>query len=1325
MEKNILQVWIDRAGRITESLNLSLNQCSDNNEFRVYYTDEVFTNLEISFRKPDGWVSDKFSMIHTLEVDEEGTSTGQKYAHMDIPEEITNFILAGRNGIITANLYMYTKNTDGNTKLNTLGNIRINVNYVDDANVHTGFSQMYIDSVNARITDLHNQIINVQEGNTTISRAISDRYGNTIDTTYETKHDAEVKFDTLDDRKLDKVELTDQTNRLTALENTSALTGNKITDIEKDINTTEINISKNAEDIRKLENSTVKYDEYTQHLINQQKKDEELHEAIVKVSNSSNFYDMVKDRTALRTYDKSKLIGGERIQVLVDGEYGDVPSVWKYNAETKDFDFVGIIANTSYTKAESKKNYSDIETKIPNKIVAANDSISLYRDTTQIAGQTPIKFKTVSGQSILGSGDIPATIVDDKFSATSKNPVQNKVITNELSSKANKAEVNELRNTKADKTELDAKQNKLTPVGSNIKITDDGKISVDVGLKIEKVDTLPQVGLSNLIYLVPNDEGTFNEYVWVLSENKFELLGDTGINLDKYYTKDDTNTLLLNKVDTSVVEILDKRITSNTANVSSKADRTVVDALTTNVSAITTALDTKANSSDLEKYKTEVQTEFSTKQEKLISGENIKRVQDGAVPYEVNEETGEITYGNRLITDILGYGEINVKTINGKSLLGEGNILLTDAKFVDLGKYLEKEQYNQDMALKADKTDLQNLEIDYTTLKNKPDLEQIQLQLKSEIKQDITSATNLLNDNINDLSESVYSKEETYNKEEIENKIQEADISEKLNDYYTKEEVDTAIQEHVPELQGYATETWVEGKNYLTKSEAVSTYVSYTTLPQGELATTKYVDERVAAVDVSSQLTEYAKTEYVDKKVSDLIDSAPETLDTLSEIAVALKNNSDTMDVLNSAIGTKQDKLTAGTNIEINGNTISAVIDISADNIPGLNLSEYAKKTYVDNMVKAEVSSIVGAAPKELDTLFELSEAIKDNAGTIQELETIATNKQDKLVSGTNIKTINNQSILGSGNIKVAGSFNDLTDKDSVIVSANVADNTLTLRNAANETITFKGTTDYTKLTNTPTKLSQFTNDKKYATTDEVSTTVSTEIAKVVAGADAKYDTLKEIADYIASDKTNAATLTATVEANKLNIQMLKEDLPKLEDRVETNETDIAALKNADTLVSEAISGITEIIGEHTTDISNLENDVEILKAIDHDGMLSDISTLKNTTSVHTGNISDINSRIDTINTKNNEQDTALAEIKETIGDFNGSLSDFYTKAESDDKFLVYDGTIMKSESVVDYTNPSKAIRFTTDIEIPDFTITQTEFTDVSNLLAMMVPNEY
>jgi hypothetical protein len=52
----------------------------------------------------------------------------------------------------------------------------------------------------------------------------------------------------------------------------------------------------------------------------------------------------------------------------------------------------------------------------------------------------------------------------------------------------------------------------------------------------------------------------------------------------------------------------------------------------------------------------------------------------------------------------------------------------------------------------------------------------------------------------------------------------------------------------------------------------------------------------------------YATGGYVDQKVADLVNSAPETLDTLGEVAKAIKDNESVVDALNSAIGNKADK---------------------------------------------------------------------------------------------------------------------------------------------------------------------------------------------------------------------------------------------------------------------------------------------------------------------------------------------------------------------------------------------------------------------------------
>ena len=55
-------------------------------------------------------------------------------------------------------------------------------------------------------------------------------------------------------------------------------------------------------------------------------------------------------------------------------------------------------------------------------------------------------------------------------------------------------------------------------------------------------------------------------------------------------------------------------------------------------------------------------------------------------------------------------------------------------------------------------------------------------------------------------------------------------------------------------------------------------------------------------------LLDFATENYVDQKVADLVDSAPETLDTLNELAVAINDNKEIVDALDKAITNKADK---------------------------------------------------------------------------------------------------------------------------------------------------------------------------------------------------------------------------------------------------------------------------------------------------------------------------------------------------------------------------------------------------------------------------------
>ncbi len=70
----------------------------------------------------------------------------------------------------------------------------------------------------------------------------------------------------------------------------------------------------------------------------------------------------------------------------------------------------------------------------------------------------------------------------------------------------------------------------------------------------------------------------------------------------------------------------------------------------------------------------------------------------------------------------------------------------------------------------------------------------------------------------------------------------------------------------------------------------------------------------------------------------------------------------------------------------------------------------------------AAVAALVDSSPATLDTLNELAAALGDDPSFATTVTNSLAGKQAALISGTNIKTINNESLLGSGNITVAAS---------------------------------------------------------------------------------------------------------------------------------------------------------------------------------------------------------------------------------------------------------------------------------------------------------------
>ena len=117
---------------------------------------------------------------------------------------------------------------------------------------------------------------------------------------------------------------------------------------------------------------------------------------------------------------------------------------------------------------------------------------------------------------------------------------------------------------------------------------------------------------------------------------------------------------------------------------------------------------------------------------------------------------------------------------------------------------------------------------------------------------------------------------------------------------------------------------------------------------------------------------------------------------------------------------------------------------------------------------------------EDIPTVPTKVSAFTNDAGYLTEHQDLS-GKQDKLVSGTNIKTINNQSLLGSGNITISSGSGGTSDYNSLENIPSINNVTLVGNKTLNDLgIQAKG--NYALSSDIPTKTSELTNDSGFLT---------------------------------------------------------------------------------------------------------------------------------------------------------------------------------------------------------------------------------------------------
>ena len=349
------------------------------------------------------------------------------------------------------------------------------------------------------------------------------------------------------------------------------------------------------------------------------------------------------------------------------------------------------------------------------------------------------------------------------------------------------------------------------------------------GLSFEVVEELPQSGEEGIIYLVPNEDETYTEYIWISDEERFEIIGTTDVDLTNYYTKAQVDAL----IPTNVSDLTNDAgyITQTTAD-STYATQTVVNQeIAARIQGdvdINTALGTKADKSDTY-TKAQVDTALALKQDAstAFSGDydDLTNKPDLSVYAESADLATVATSGD--YDDLSNKPTIPVVPTNVSAFTNDAGYL---TQHQSLDNYYTKTQVDTALAAKVSQTEFDTKEEVISTALNELD----------ENKQDkLTAGANITIDANNVISatggggtqvQSDWNQSDSTAVDYIKNKPTIPDTSDFVSktEYNPKELAIAEALTNLNENKADKSEIPVvpDMSNYYTKTETDNTFVS-------------------------------------------------------------------------------------------------------------------------------------------------------------------------------------------------------------------------------------------------------------------------------------------------------------------------------------------------------------------------------------------------------------------------------------------------------------------------------------------------------------------
>ena len=285
-------------------------------------------------------------------------------------------------------------------------------------------------------------------------------------------------------------------------------------------------------------------------------------------------------------------------------------------------------------------------------------------------------------------------------------------------------------------------------------------------------------------------------------------------------------------------------------------------------------------------------------------------------------------------------------------------------------------------------------------------------------------------------------------------------------------------------------------------------------------------------------LSGYATETYVGTAINNLINSAPGTLDTLGEIATALQSDESAIGALTSAITSKIDL----TDLSVTTNAASGNGSLSYDNTNGVFTftpaegfsGSYTDLTNKPTLFSGSYTDLTNkpTIPTSINDLSDVNAPSPSNGQVLKWNSTLGhwepgadqTGAGGSGIALSDLSAAVDDTPSGNGSLSYNNMSGVFTYTPPVLFSGSYTDLT-------NKPTLFSGS--YTDLTDKPT-IPSLTG---YATESYVGTAIS----NLINGAPGTLDTLKEIADQLASDESAVSALTTTV-AGKIGLTSRSEE---------------------------------------------------------------------------------------------------------------------------------------------------------------------------------------